>query len=714
MKKNLLIAAIAITALAGCTEETFVGEKSLQEANGGGAISFNLNVPAVTRANKTGKDAADDLSSQFIIYGEKDETTDGNAPVAGKLVFQNYKVGYTTSSAYTTTSNTKDWEYVGLSWTSDEHSHITTTTTDVQTIKYWDYGAASYTFTAVSADPTDISSGRVSITKTTAKTDGNKVYDKGYSIVLAKSGTEGSYVYPKLNKLYLSDRNVILKGEAPGADRTAVNAYGGNVTLTFRNLVSQVRVGIYETIPGYDIYDITFYISDGNDEGTDLDPTAAHAFGAICPNINVTNFEGTLNVTYYNSGATIDQPIVTAGGTPANDLVLGNNFNTLKKEDAPVLLGKSATAPTWDKVDGSGNSQFTEVLPQIGNTTNLKLKVDYKLWNNVSGEVITVTGATAEIPYQYLQWKPNFKYTYLFKISDESNGQTGTGTTPAGLYPITFDAVEVVAADGQAEYITTVSEPSITTFGVKNSEYTTGKNEYEAGSDIYVTVVDGNVVVCPTLGTNINVYKATTTNATLYPITEASVAESLAEISAGTKKITVVNKNEDASDLFASTAPAIATTVPQEDGTSITSIKCVLTSAPSDWVASSDNVYYSDAACNTKVTTAYSDGTYYKKSFALKLTGVKATSETTALVVEYVKTPATYNNNGGSVFTLADQAAFNTEVSTNGKIYTDTNCTEELTWSAYNGNAGSKTATYYRRISLKTIGTYAYKVIRVQ
>ena len=654
MKKNLLIAAIAITALASCTDETFVGEKSLQEANGGGAISFNLNVPAVTRANKTGKAAADDLSSQFIIYGEKDETADGNAPVAGKLVFQNYKVGYTTSSAYTTTSNTKDWEYVGLSWTSDEHSHITTTTTDVQTIKYWDYGAASYTFTAVSANPTDISSGRVSITKTTAKTDGNKVYDKGYSIVLAKSGTEGSYVYPTLNKLYLSDRKEISRGDSPGSDRTAVNAYGGNVTLTFRNLVSQIRVGIYETIPGYDIYDITFYISDGTDEGTDLDPTTAHAFGAICPNINVTNFEGTLNVTYYNSGATINQPKVTTEKTPANDLVLGNNFNTLKKGDAPVLLGKSATAPTWDKVDGSGNSQFTEVLPQIGNTNNLKLKVDYKLWNNVSGEVINVTGATAEVPAKYLQWKPNFKYTYLFKISDESNGQTGTGTTPAGLYPITFDAVEVVAADGQAEYITTVSEPSITTY-VKGSNVTTN-NEYAAGENVYTVVEDGSSLATLS-SSNMKLYTVTTTDATNFPITEASVAEAIAEYPC-------LNTAEQtaAKIKFTESSFNYGKTIVAEDGSTV----------------------QMDASNNVVADFTTATGTVY--------------------AIQYIKTAATYGNDGGK--TYADAAAFTAA----GTLYKEAECTNVADATYYASNTG---ATYYKKTHVTAVGTYAYKIVRV-
>ena len=259
------------------------------------------------------------------------------------------------------------------------------------------------------------------------------------------------------------------------------------------------------------------------------------------------------------------------------------------------------------------------------------------------------------------------KYTYLFKISENTNGSTGGSVV--GLYPITFDAIEIVAEDGQAEYITTVSEPSITTFGVKDSKYVTGGSEYEAGSDIYATIMDGSSVKDFTLGTDVNVYLVTTTDAANFPITEASVAEALAEISTGSKKITYVNENTNASSKFTA-VPVEVTTVPGEDGVDIT-------------------------------------GTH-----ALKLTGAKATTLTTAYAIEYIKTAATYHTSSGT-FNLADEAAFNTEVSTNGKIYTNATGTTELTWSVYNASVESKAATYYRRTAVDNVGTYAYKVIRV-
>ena len=186
MKKYLLFATAAL-ALASCTNESYLGTaEELATAKGEQPISFGFNVPTPTRAE--GAAAATKLNNQFIVWGEKGET-DGTAAVtdgstAKQRVFPNYKVTYGTNTAYTSTSNTKDWEYVGLSYTASGDQDFvkmagTKVTTDVQTIKYWDYNADSYTFTAVSAKPTDISAGKVTINKLTS---GTTVYDKGYEV----------------------------------------------------------------------------------------------------------------------------------------------------------------------------------------------------------------------------------------------------------------------------------------------------------------------------------------------------------------------------------------------------------------------------------------------------------------------------------------------------------------------------------------------------
>ena len=545
MKKYYLLAT-ALAAMVSCTSNDYVGDNNLQEANGQAAISFNMNTPAVTRAEVGGSTAATALSNQFIVYAEKNETN-GNAPATGNLVFQNYKVAYTASTANTTTSNTNDWEYVGLKWTSDESGHITTSTTDDQTIKYWDDAATSYTFTAVSADPDDISDGRVTITKTAS---GDDQYKKGYRITLAKSGDAEPYDYPDLSKLYFADRNNIAKGE--GYSHSAVK-------MTFRNAQSHVRAGVYETIPGYKISAISFY--NQAETPAEYKVSSTSAFGAVCPNVSASNFVGTITVTYGDaSSGTENQPTLTVTPTAGagTDLILGTNMSTLTSTGTAKFLGEAANNPTYD----TGTGTYTIVMPQESNTTNLKLKVNYTLYNEITHEAINITGKTAEVPGKYLAWKPNYKYTYLFKITDSD------------LNPITFDAAVIEAADGTAEYITTVTEPSITTFGVKDSKYSAGKDEYETGYDIYATFLQGSNVLTPQLDQSAKAnyvkvysisYKDGTSeeDKTAHPITELSVANAI-EHTGGL--ITATDISTDATTYFSS-APAPVTVVPAEDGT---------------------------------------------------------------------------------------------------------------------------------------------------
>lgn len=641
--RSVTILTLALAALTACTSTDYVGtEEEARIASGERAITFGFDVPAPTRAS--GSEAATALSNQFIVFGEKNESS-AAAPTAGNLVFPNYKVSYTSNTAYTTTSNTKDWEYVGAGYTSTDAANIklngTAVGTGDQTIKYWDYAATSYTFTALSALPADITAGKVIVNKLYT---GSSVYDKGYEVTVTDEAD--------LTKLYFADRVNIEK--SANKDRTHVNEYGGNVTFTFRNVASQIRVAMYETIPGYEVKVTKFYyVNDANPTFETMTTENTTNFVANVPNVSPvspkTSVAGTFTVKYYekntaNEAAKItNHPTISFLPTTETD---SKNFITLGTEIINATkLGETAPTATYDKAEKA----FTTVFPQEANTKNLKLKIDYQLKNTVTNEVINITGKTAEVPAQYLCWKPNFKYTYLFKITDDE------------LYPITFDAVSIEAEDGQAEYITTVSEPSITTFGVKGSKYSIGKNEYEAGTDIYATIMDGSSVVDFTLGTNVNVYLATTSDATNFPITEASVAESLAELSTGTKKITTVLKNADGTTSFTA-APAKVLSVPSEDGKT-TDIK------------------------------------------ALKLTGVKeATTATTAYVIEYIKTAATYNTTSEThTFTDADLATWE---ASNYKLYDN----EDGTTPATATNAAK---TYYKRVSVKNVGVYAYKVIHV-
>ena len=603
MKKKFLF-VMALAAMVSCSSDEFVGDGASPNTGTGAqrAISFGGATSSVTRA--VGSDAATNLGQQFIVWGEKNESG-GTAVIvpSTNIVFPNYQVNWV-SNAYSTTSNSHGWEYVGYTHsntanTDDYKTNISPSLSAAQEIKYWDINATNYVFTAISAQKSDIQTGKVQISKTLS---GTNEYSKGYTITTA-AGAD-------FTKLFIADRIYNTTKTSP-------------VTFTFRNVLSQIRVGIYETVPGYGISSITFYVNTSDVSPTQSEAamvSTAKAFGAVCPNVMASGAH-TLTVTYGDGSTfTENQPIITSSVSSSNNLILGTNnnlilgtnTNTLTTTGTPKYLGTTATSPTWDTDGGS----FTAVFPQINNTTNLSLKCDYTLYNSSTGETINISGKTATVPAKYLQWKPNYKYTYLFKITDDD------------LTPITFDAITIEAEDGVAEYITIVNEPSITTFGVKSSKYTTEKDEYEAGTDIYATITTSSGVVTPTLGTNVNVYVATTSDAS-FPVTEASVAESIANPGAS-PKVTCTKINDDATTYFTA-APANATEVPREDGGYI-STSVDLNSEPSGWPTG----YYTDERCTTAATT-YSNGTYYQKwTDALKLTGVKNPNTPTYYVIEYI------------------------------------------------------------------------------
>ena len=503
MKKYLFITT-ALLALASCSEDSFVGDNSPNTIGESAteAINFGFDMQNVTRSGDiVGSSAAVKLQNEFLVYATKHISAEAADATNDMAVFTNYKVGYTENSAGHTTSNTNNWEYVGL--TPYDVAKVSPAATQ-QTIKYWDYSAENgYTFYGI-ASKNDITNNKVTVTKTTT---GTTVYDKGYSVVV-KSGAD-------LSKLYIADRLPVAKAD-----------YNKPVTLKFRNFGTQVRVGFYETIPGYKVKIDKFY--------TDADASAAVTTFGEMDTENATNFAASLQnikTSPSESGNTMTVSYYNGTDGPVNQVKLG--ASTVEYSYALTLgtgvvsateLATSAATPTWDNAGGA----YTTVYPFEANANPMLVKVDYTLTaEDGSNEVIHVTGANVVVPTQYVKWKNNFAYTYIFKIAPNTNGTTGG--TVQGLYPITFDAVVVDVQDNKTqETITTFEDYSITTYA--NGSNVTVNNEYKAGENIYVVKTDNSngAVVAPTaIGTeanNVQVYTATTTGDA---ISEATIKANL-------------------------------------------------------------------------------------------------------------------------------------------------------------------------------------------
>ena len=285
-------------------------------------------------------------------------------------------------------------------------------------------------------------------------------------------------------------------------------------------------MGFYETIPGYSVKAVKFYPSADGASGT---TPSLYAASAVLPN------GGKYTVTFDANGKA---QLALAASDPAPTTISKVDFDgTLApyagadyKEDntSNVYLGRASNVAT--------KTNEVNVLPNPANVNALNVKMDFTLVSrDGTGETIEMTGATAVIPAAYAMWLPNYKYTYLFKISDNTNAKTAAIT---GLYPITLDAVITDAVDGSQETITTVDDPSITTYA--KGTMVTANDEYKTNANIYIVVDDGTTTITPE--TNGKLYTATIEAGAAQGITEETVKNALVngtyDATAGTWTVT--------------------------------------------------------------------------------------------------------------------------------------------------------------------------------
>lgn len=493
MKKYLFFAASAL-ALASCSSDDFVGDNSGNLQSATTAINFGGETGKTTRANQRGEAAANALQKKFVVYGYK---TVAETQVS---VFDHYTITWNGNSGQTE-SNTKGWEYVGVK--PNSLSQL-----EDQTIKYWDYSASQYDFIAFSFGEATQGDGTGKVLATKVTTDPK--------YTLAGDVTE-------LAKCFIADRVTAKKNIADNKKKAnKLVGYKDDVQFNFRSLATKVTMGIYETVPGYSIKDVRFY-----KDVTEATPSATRPT-LFAADKNIPSGNGTITVNFPEtdeSKTDYNKAHVSFAATGTDDMSSIIEFDALSleskekaEEDVKKYIGRDITRVSTPK-DETNKKKYKTVIP--AHVGALTLKVDYTLVSiDGSGEVINVKGATAVVPEVYTKWEPNYAYTYIFKISDKTNGSTGTpGTDPAGLYPITFDAVVTETSEGLQETITTVEKNSITTYAKDAIN-----EEYKTSSNIYVSV-NGKTVKKDATSSNVALYTATATGT--QTITEATVAHCL-------------------------------------------------------------------------------------------------------------------------------------------------------------------------------------------
>lgn len=536
---KFFIAAASALALASCSSDDFLGEIQGNEQNGAtSAINFGGDTGKITRATTSGNAAAGLLENNFVVVGFKGSNED--AANNKTYAFDHYNVNFKDGSAFSTESNRAGWEYVNQDMKvkgTEPAASLAQSGATQQTIKYWDHSCASYDFIAFSMGKKDAAS------KYATPTHVDKANLKSAAYTL--SGNVNT-----LSECYISDMKTVTE---PNYDNTPVS-------MSFRHLASKVRMALFEIVPGYVISDVKFY------DATSTTATA-NPEGTLIGNFNNS---GTLTVYFPTTGTKhatekdYNKAHVkfTASTTEGETGVLNfKKFGAVKYgnqaegtiPEGSTYLSQNAAKPSYCGAD----DYYQNVLPSEGAPSAITLRIDYKLTSvDGSNETINVKGATATVPAQYTEWKSGYAYTYIFKISQDTNGSTGGTST--GLTAISFDAVVVDdEVNGLQETITTVSDNSFTTYGYKDDKVTTNGNEYVNDTDIYATVYSAGATVAPQ-----KLYTVTLESGATQTINEASVANALVKgTNDATAKTWTVTDYAGKKMVVTETADGFATTV---------------------------------------------------------------------------------------------------------------------------------------------------------
>ena len=521
MKKVLILACAALTA---CTNDIDLGPNKEQVETLSNAIGFQMAKKNMTTTKATDLNKAGHYN--FGVWGYKD--ADPTHEIMG-----NYLVGYfDTTNGYGTQTGTtfgdgtnsldgkSYWMYEGMGKNDYRGNYAGAAITDAyksniekQYLRYWDLSSARTTFYAYAPYVNSSTAPAVTFLNSTSGDATKKtMFFPNGSIIMGKdkpADQEFMYAVTKVEK----------------------NNYKEDVKLVFHRMGARIQIKFWEDIPGYTVEMMNL---DANPTGTSTLTDGIYAKPAIAPASGNTYDPGKYltktgaDIVFTNNEANATDP--TANVTFKGVTNISNKCLTF---DIPrVQLGETRTDAKFSETKYYMIPRGANFDPAIGADDNLKktgfiFHVSYELKNNQSDETIIVTDAKVFVPADQCNWESNKSYTYVFKITKNSNGTTDkkdpnpegdlTVDTDNALYPIVFDGCTVVDYDKESD-----SEHVITD-GTFNYYLNLNKTTVSMGgsdADRTITVsnahkVNSSSTSIPATDGDIKVYDGTTEASTL-------------------------------------------------------------------------------------------------------------------------------------------------------------------------------------------------------
>lgn len=215
------------------------------------------------------------------------------------------------------------------------------------------------------------------------------------------------------------------------SNKVAKANYGQDVPLKFKHLVAKCNIKFWEDIDGYSVRILNL----SND------------FGGVyaVPAIKSSTDQYSLGSYYKTSGANI---VFDADGNGTVSQTNAVAHDLSQTTEALQFAAPVENAIGTTNAEASASPTTYYAIPKEASTGGFTFHVSYEL-TSTTGERITVHNATVWVPANMCAWQANKHYTYVFKITKNTNGTTDNPGTinpldpgvsgDAALQPIIFD-----------------------------------------------------------------------------------------------------------------------------------------------------------------------------------------------------------------------------------------------------------------------------------
>ncbi|MCQ2109999.1 MAG: hypothetical protein MJY79_00700 [Bacteroidaceae bacterium] len=423
--KKLLLLATAAAMMASCSNDFLNDDGPSKPVNPEGPIGFALSSQNMTKASPL---QTTGLYS-FGVFAYKSTEPTYN-------MMENYLVGYmdgTNKQGYYMTSTNQttlgdaagaangssmwayekmgntEYDYTGAEgyYTKDNTRYMSNV--DKQYLRYWDKSADYTMFYAYTPYQNASFTGLPAVS-----------YDNSTKTMTIPGGAiHDGYNNPTDNEFMFASAKV---------DKAN---YGQDVPLAFKHLVAKCNIKFWEDIDGYSVRILNL----SNDFG------GVYAVPAIKSSTDVY----TLGSYYKTSGANI---VFDAAGNGTVSQTNAVAHDLTKTTEALQFAAPVENAIGTTNATASASPTTYYAIPKDATTGGFTFHVSYEL-TSTTGERITVNNATVWVPDTKCNWQANKHYTYVFKITKNTNGTTDNPGTinpldptvsgEAALLPIIFD-----------------------------------------------------------------------------------------------------------------------------------------------------------------------------------------------------------------------------------------------------------------------------------